>query len=188
VKFGPVPVAEAEGAILAHGVRARPAASQGPSRRPADVAALEAAGIHEIVAARWKPGDLSEDEAAARLGRALNCSGVRIGEASTGRVNIHAEQAGLLRVNAPLIDAFNLVDPSITIATLERFRASREGRTGGDRQDHPLRAPRRAGRGSREGRRPTRHFPSRPSGRTASVSSRARCPARRRACSTRPRG
>ena len=128
MKFGPVPVKEAEGAILAHGVRADGLRLPKAHRLvAADVAALEAAGIHEIVAARLEAGDLSEDEAAARLGRALNCSGVRIGEASTGRVNIHAEQAGLLRVNAPLIDAFNLVDPAITIATLADFAPVEEG-------------------------------------------------------------
>jgi len=128
VKFGPVSTREARGAILAHGVRA------GDLRLPkahrvtaADVAALEAAGIHEIVAARLEAGDLSEDEAAARLAVALDCPGARIGEAATGRVNIHAAQAGLFRVNAQLIDAFNLIDPAITIATLADFAPVEQG-------------------------------------------------------------
>lgn len=122
MKFGPVPARDAEGAILAHGVRAGDLRLPKAHRvKAADVAALEAAGIHEIIAARLEAGDLSEDEAAARLAAALDCPGVRIGEAATGRVNIHAAQAGLFRVNAQLIDAFNLIDPAITIATLADF-------------------------------------------------------------------
>ena len=46
--------------------------------KAADVAALEAAGIHEIVAARLEAGDLSEDEAAARLGKRAEKLGARI--------------------------------------------------------------------------------------------------------------
>ena len=45
----------------------------------------------------------------------------------TGRVNIHAVHAGLFRVNVQLIDAFNLVDPAITIATLADFAPVEEG-------------------------------------------------------------
>ncbi|MGY6709619.1 MAG: NTP transferase domain-containing protein [Rhizobiaceae bacterium] len=122
MKFGPVPVAEAEGAILAHGVRADGLRLAKAHRiTAADVAALKAAQIAEVVAARLEPGDLSEDEAAARLAASLRCSGVTIGPASTGRVNIHADHAGLFRVDAQLVDAFNLVDPAITIATLADF-------------------------------------------------------------------
>jgi len=128
VKFGPVSVHEAEGAILAHGVRSDSLRLPKAHRvTAADVTALEAAGVAEIVAARLEHGDLSEDEAAARLAAALDCPGVRIGEAATGRVNIHAAQAGLFRVNVQLIDAFNLVDPAITIATLADFSPVEEG-------------------------------------------------------------
>ena len=122
MKFGPVPAAEAEGAILAHGVRAEGLRLPKAHRLTAeDVAALKAAGIAEVMAARLEPGDIGEDEAATRLAGAIACAGVRIGPASTGRVNIHAAHDGLFRVSAPLVDAFNRVDPAITIATLADF-------------------------------------------------------------------
>ena len=128
MKFGPVSVRDAEGAILAHGVRVDGHRLPKAHRvTAADVTALEAAGVDEIVAARLEHGDLSEDEAAARLAAALDCPGVRIGEAATGRVNIHAAHAGLFRVNVQLIDAFNLVDPAITIATLADFAPVEQG-------------------------------------------------------------
>lgn len=122
MRFGPIPVEESEGAILAHGVRAEGLRLAKAHRLTGDdVAALQAAGIEEVVAAHLERGDMGEDEAAARLARALKVPGVQIGKASTGRVNIHAEHAGLFRVDAQLIDAFNLVDPAITIATLADF-------------------------------------------------------------------
>jgi molybdenum cofactor cytidylyltransferase len=39
-------------------------------------------------------------------------------QAATGRVNLHAQAAGLFTVDAALVDAINAVDPAITIATL----------------------------------------------------------------------
>lgn len=128
MKFGPVSVLEAEGAILAHGVRVEGLRLPKAHRvTAADVTALEAAGVDEIVAARLEHGDLSEDEAAARLAAALDCPGVRIGDAATGRVNLHAAHTGLFRVNVQLIDAFNLIDPAITIATLADFAPVEQG-------------------------------------------------------------
>lgn len=122
MKFGPVPVAEAEGAILAHGVRAEGLRLAKAHRLTAeDVAALKTAGIAEVVAARLETGDISEDEAAARLAASLGCSGVTTGPSSTGRVNVHSAHDGLFRVSATLVDAFNRVDPAITIATLADF-------------------------------------------------------------------
>ena len=43
---------------------------------PAEVAALEAAGIKDIVVARLEPGDVSEDEAAAEIAKAVAGQGV----------------------------------------------------------------------------------------------------------------
>lgn len=128
MRFGPIPIEEAEDAILAHGVRAQ-GLSLGKAHRvtAADIVALREAGIREIVAARLDPDDLDEDTAATRLAAALQCDGVRLGPAGTGRVNIHAETAGVFRVDARLIDAFNLVDPAITIATLADYAIVAEG-------------------------------------------------------------
>ena len=76
MKFGEVPIDEAAGAVLAHSVRA--AEGKFPKGRRLsqdDIAALRKTGIASVIVARLSPGDLMEDEAAARLAAAGVCLG-----------------------------------------------------------------------------------------------------------------
>jgi len=128
VRFGPLPVDAAEGAILAHATaagerRLRKAHVLGAD----DIAALKEAGITEIIAAMLDPGDLGEDEAATVIVRGMTVSGVEAKPAATGRVNLHARAAGVFVVDKALIDAINAVDPSVTIATLAEYAAVEKG-------------------------------------------------------------
>lgn len=128
MRFGPVLVDEAEGAILAHATAAgdkrfRKAHVLGA----ADIALLKEAGIREIVAATLDPGDLGEDEAATRIASNMTVSGVEAKSAATGRVNLHARAAGVFTVDKALIDAVNTVDPSVTIATVADYAAVEKG-------------------------------------------------------------
>ncbi|HWE75881.1 MAG TPA: molybdopterin-binding/glycosyltransferase family 2 protein [Stellaceae bacterium] len=120
MKFGETPLAEAQGAILAHSVKlgAR-ALKKGRTITGEDIAALKAAGKTSVIAARLEPGDVIENEAADRVAAALTCSGVSIAPAFTGRANFYAETAGLCLIDRAAIDQFNLIDESITIATIE---------------------------------------------------------------------
>lgn len=119
MKFGPVPVAEAEGCLLAHSVKhAELVLKKGHRLCADDLKALAAAGIDEVVVARLEDGDVHEDAAARRLGEALAGDQVECGKATTGRVNLFARQAGLVRVDAPRIHAINAVHESLTVATL----------------------------------------------------------------------
>jgi molybdenum cofactor cytidylyltransferase len=127
VIFGSVPVAGAEGAILAHSVKAgAQKLRKGLTLRAEHVAALQAAGIAEVVAARLEPGDLHEDEAADRLARALvpdaACAGLQITAPFTGRVNLIARGPGVVVLDAAALNAFNSVHPMITIATVPAFQ------------------------------------------------------------------
>ncbi|MEQ8748610.1 MAG: substrate-binding domain-containing protein, partial [Amphiplicatus sp.] len=65
MRFGPVPVREAEGGLLAHALKL-PGGKlrKGHVLSDADVAALEAAGYANITVARLEPGDMPENEAA----------------------------------------------------------------------------------------------------------------------------
>jgi molybdenum cofactor cytidylyltransferase len=68
MKFGPVPPREAEGATAVHTIRQGTLVlKKGTLIGPAEVAALEAAGIEDVVVARLEPGDVSEDRAAAEI-------------------------------------------------------------------------------------------------------------------------
>jgi len=123
LKFGAVPVAEAEGAIVAHAVRLGDRSlKKGHVIAPADQTALRAAGVESVIAARIEPGDVGEDEAAQRLAERLTGANLRRERPYTGRVNIFATVNGLTMVDADAIARINLLDESITVATLAAHR------------------------------------------------------------------
>jgi len=128
MKFGPVPVREAEGATTVHSVRTPDrVVKKGTLIGPAEIAALDRAGIQEIVVARLEAGDVSEDDAAAALARAVAGDGVFIEDAFTGRANLYAKSAGVLVVDRAAVEALNRVDEAVTLATLPEFRPVQEG-------------------------------------------------------------
>jgi molybdenum cofactor cytidylyltransferase len=122
MQFGHCSLAEAEGAILAHAVRAGDLAlRKGRLLSAADIAALRAAGVAAVTVARPDPGDVREDEAAARIAKAAAGDGVRIGAAFTGRANLYALDAGVAVLNPACVDAINRLDEAITLATVPPF-------------------------------------------------------------------
>jgi molybdenum cofactor cytidylyltransferase len=123
MRFGPVALAEAEGALLAHslsagGLRLR----KGRPLTAADLAALAAAGVAEVTVARLDEGDVAEDAAAEALAAALvpdpAAAGLTLTAPFTGRVNLVAAGDGVLRVDRAAVDALNGGDPGLTLATL----------------------------------------------------------------------
>lgn len=128
MKFAPVRPAEADGAVAAHTLRKGGLVlKKGTVIGPAEIAAMQAAGISEIVIARLEPSDVAEDVAASEIATALAGAGVRVDRAFTGRCNLFAAGAGVLVVNKHAIDALNRVDEAITLATLPAFKAVVEG-------------------------------------------------------------
>lgn len=126
MRFGPVPLAAAEGALLAHGLTAAGVALKKGQRLGREaLAALAAAGVTEVTVARLDPGDVDETEAAARLAAALvpdpEAAALTRAAPFTGRANLHAAAAGLALVDATAVTALNRVDPAITLATLPPF-------------------------------------------------------------------
>jgi molybdenum cofactor cytidylyltransferase len=128
VKFGAIPVAEAENAVLAHGLRfdsltLRKGQIVTAERRRA----LSAAGVESIVAAQLEPGDVGEDEAARRLAERLAGAHLSLEPPFTGRVNLFAREPGLIVVDATAIGRVNGVDEAITVATLAPYRVVAAG-------------------------------------------------------------
>ncbi len=120
--FGELDLASAEGAVLAHSVRAgKTAYRKGRRLSAADIAAMHAAGIAHVTAVRLEAGDVPEDEAAAALARAI--AGPLLSPAApfTGRANLLAVEPGLLVVDATRLDALNMIDEAVTVATLAPF-------------------------------------------------------------------
>jgi molybdenum cofactor cytidylyltransferase len=89
---------------------------------PVEAAALEAAGIKDIVVARLEPDDVSEDVAAAEIAAAITGEGVHVDRAFTGRANLFAQTAGVLVVDKDAVDRLNRVDEAITVATLPAYK------------------------------------------------------------------
>ncbi|MEO1775066.1 MAG: molybdopterin-binding/glycosyltransferase family 2 protein [Pseudomonadota bacterium] len=123
MKFGAVPTAQGEGAILAHSLalpdqRLR----KGTTLGVAEVEAIAAAGIAEITVARLEPDDVAEDAAAARLGHALapDPAGLGLTRSApfTGRLNLYAAEPGLAVVDAGLVARLNGLHEALTLATV----------------------------------------------------------------------
>ena len=123
MKFGAVPVDEAEGCVAVHSIRQSGLVlKKGTLIGKPEIAALKAAGIGEIVVARIEPGDVSEDAAAAEIAAAVAGEGVHVERAFTGRANLFAETGGVLVVDKDAVDRLNQVDESITFATLPAYK------------------------------------------------------------------
>ncbi|KPP88645.1 MAG: molybdenum cofactor cytidylyltransferase MocA [Rhodobacteraceae bacterium HLUCCA08] len=138
MRFGPVPLAEATGAILAHSVPAVrvPHAmgrtyriSKGAILGAAELADIAAAGLDEVWIARPGPQEVGEDVAALRIARALAAGdpGWDLSEAATGRVNLRAAHAGVVRLDAAAVHAVNRIDPAITVATVPPWKRLPQG-------------------------------------------------------------
>lgn len=128
MRFGPIPLADAEGAILAHSValpdrRLRKGCRLGPE----EIAQLHSTGCTEVIAARLDPQDLHEDAAALAIAGALvpdpEAAGLDLRPVGTGRVNLHARAAGVVEVLADRVNALNAADPMITLATVPRWQS-----------------------------------------------------------------
>ena len=122
MRFGEVPVAEAEGAILAHSLKlGTTALKKGRVLSRADVETISAAGPAMITVARLDPGDVGEDKAAERIALAASGPGIVTSAPFTGRVNLTAEYRGLLVFDPEQINRINIVDEAITIGTLPPY-------------------------------------------------------------------
>ncbi|MFN7177147.1 MAG: molybdopterin biosynthesis enzyme, partial [Thermaurantiacus sp.] len=126
--FGELPLAEAEGAVLAHAVLL--AGRRVPKGSLVDAGLIEAAraeGLDRLWVARAGPEDVHEADAAARVGSALAGPGVEARPPVHGRVNLHAARAGLFRCDPAAIRAANLTGDAVAISTLPPFTPVVEG-------------------------------------------------------------
>ncbi|HEY6632497.1 MAG TPA: molybdopterin-binding/glycosyltransferase family 2 protein [Rhizobiaceae bacterium] len=128
MKFGPVRVEDAEGALLAHATTVGERRFRKAHRLTAgDITFLKSADIREVVAAVLSADELDEDAAAARIAGAMRFRGVEVKPAATGRVNLHADAAGVFTVDKALVDSLNAIDPAITLATVAEFKPVEKG-------------------------------------------------------------
>ncbi len=132
MKFGLEPVAEAQGAILAHSVDlGGRKLKKGVLIGPEEVAALTAAGLPHVIVARLEPGEVAENAAADRLARALvpdpDAAGLRLTQAFTGRVNLIADGPGVVVMDTDRLHTLNRAHSMITLATVPPHQQMTEG-------------------------------------------------------------
>jgi molybdenum cofactor cytidylyltransferase len=128
MKFGPASPAEAIGGVTVHTLRQGSLVlKKGTTVGPAEVDALQRAGVKEVVVVRLEEGDVSEDVAAASIANAVTGEGITVERAFTGRANLFAARAGVLVVDRAAVDRINGVDEAITLATLPAYKPVVEG-------------------------------------------------------------
>jgi molybdenum cofactor cytidylyltransferase len=122
MRFGPVPLPEAEGAIVAHSLRLPTGVvPKGTVIRNAVAARLAEAGVAEVVVARPGDADVAEGEAAQRIAHAISGAHLSLSTAINGRVDLLAETAGVVEVDAAAVDHLNLVQDAIQVGTVAPF-------------------------------------------------------------------
>ena len=145
MKFGPLPPRQAVGGVAAHAIRVDGfVLKKGTVVSEADAAALEKAGIAEVVVARLDPGDVGEDVAAERLAHAMAGPQVIVEAPFTGRSNLFAAAAGILVTRWRRSGAINDVDEADRARDPAAVRAVVDGEMIAHGEDHSLRGRRRA--------------------------------------------
>jgi molybdenum cofactor cytidylyltransferase len=119
VVFDSYACAAAEGIILAHTIRIPgKTLKKGRVLSPEDLAELQENGIGQVSGVRLAADDVGEDQAALEVARALAGPMLAIGRPVAGRCYLYAQCDGLVMVDRGIIDAINLCDTGIFVATL----------------------------------------------------------------------
>ncbi|MDQ1279447.1 MAG: Molybdopterin molybdenumtransferase [Thermoproteota archaeon] len=119
-----VKIEEAVGMILAHDVtKVVPGKFKGPAFhrghiiREEDIPEFRSIGKEHFYVLELEKGEIHEEEAALRIARAITGSGLRLSKPHEGRVDLIAEQTGLLKINVAALDEINSLG-DIIIATI----------------------------------------------------------------------
>jgi molybdopterin biosynthesis enzyme len=128
-----IPVEEAVGMPLAHditeivpGQHKGPAFRRGHVVRKEDISKLLDVGKRHLYVMELEKDELHEEDAARRLAKAGAGANLKLTDPVEGRVNLVAEIAGLLKIDADLLYHFNSLG-DLMMATLPSNRYVRQG-------------------------------------------------------------
>jgi molybdenum cofactor cytidylyltransferase len=132
----------APGAVLCHDVRdpAQPrtvVVRKGRRLDEADLARLRELDVPELHLLVPEPGDLLEDQAAARIAAAVAGPGVRLAEPHNGQVNLIAEARGWLRISRCGVEQVNEIEGALLFTSIGE-RAADAGQVVGGVKCAPL--------------------------------------------------
>jgi molybdenum cofactor cytidylyltransferase len=120
-----IPIDQSIGAILVHNImdaNGRKTLAKGHLVRAEDIDKLRALGKQTVYAVVLDRDDVREDDAAARVARAVAGAEIELSKPSGGRVNFYAAQRGFLRVNLDALKRINELD-GVTLATIAAHSA-----------------------------------------------------------------
>jgi molybdenum cofactor cytidylyltransferase len=129
MRFGPVPLSEASGKVLAHNISddtGRRVLRKGRTVDAAAIDLLTRLGYERVYVAELEDGDVGEDEAAERIARVVAGPCVEASPAHTGRVNLTAAALGVVRVDVAGLERLNEI-AGVTVATLPTHSVARPG-------------------------------------------------------------
>jgi molybdenum cofactor cytidylyltransferase len=119
VVFGNYACSDAEGVILAHTIRLPGRIlKKGRVLSTEDLVELQENGFSQVSGVRLAADDVDEDQAALEVTRALAGPLLSVGRPVAGRCYLYAQSDGLVTVDRQLIDAINLCDSGVFVATL----------------------------------------------------------------------
>jgi molybdenum cofactor cytidylyltransferase len=131
MKFGPMPLDEAEGKILAHHIASPDghlAFHKGKPLAAGDIAKLRELGQKCVFAVKLEPGDLDENQAADRVARIVCGENLSLSMTHVGRTNLQAQSLGILHIDKKRLDRINMIE-GITLATLLNYSVVRPRQT-----------------------------------------------------------
>jgi molybdenum cofactor cytidylyltransferase len=120
MRLANVPIEQSVGGILVHNIadsEGHKALMKGHQLTLADLGKLRSLGKSEVYVALLEPGDVRENEAVARIGRAVAGENTRATQASGGRVNLLAAARGVINLSTVALTRLNSID-GVTVATL----------------------------------------------------------------------
>lgn len=119
MRLANLPIDESLGGVLVHNVvdeHGHKALPKGHQLTLADVDKLRTLGKSQVYVALMDPGDVRENEAAGRIGRAAAGDNTASTPASGGRVNLLATANGILKLNPEAMTRLNSLE-GVTVAT-----------------------------------------------------------------------
>lgn len=120
--FGRYGCPEAEGVILAHSLRLKDRMiKKGKALTVDDLTDIQKDGIEYVTGARLGADDVAEDQAAVIVATALAGDDLIVGKPVGGRCNLYAKQEGIVVIDKARIDAINLTNSGIAVATLPDY-------------------------------------------------------------------
>ena len=120
MKFEAVPLSEAEGKILGHniaGANGQRLLRKGKPLTEEDLENLRALGRVSVYVAELEPDDVDENAAARRVAEAVRGLGLHTSGAASGRVNLLADEMGILRIDVERLAQINELE-GMTLATI----------------------------------------------------------------------